>query len=99
MGLCQFQLKEYEAALDSLRRGNRLGLGNNEELSLVARYHEAILYNRFEQFELAYDALMRTAKSDTPSPDLVLAMGLTMLRMPYLPTEAPISKRPSPAPA
>jgi tetratricopeptide (TPR) repeat protein len=93
MGLCQFQLKEYEAALDSLRRGNGLGLGGNEDLALVARYHEAILLNRFEQFELAYEALIRTTKSDTPAPDLVLAMGLTMLRLPFLPAEAPPDKR------
>ncbi len=93
LGLCEFQLKQYELALDHLQRGNALGLGDNQELRLVARYHEAILHNRFAQHELAYDALIKVIGIDNPAPDLLLALGLTMLRMPYLPVEVPSDKR------
>lgn len=93
LGLCEFQLRDYQAALASLRRGNTLGLGDNEELRLVARYHEAILHNRFGQFELAYDAMLRAITPQNPAPDLLIALGLTMLRLPLLPAEAPADKR------
>src|SRR5262245_35993663 len=57
LGLCEFRLRQYEPALIHLRQGNLLGMGENSELRMVARYHEAILHNRFEQFELAYDVM------------------------------------------
>jgi tetratricopeptide (TPR) repeat protein len=93
MGLCEFQLKEYEAALKHLRHGNGFGLGGNDELRRVARFHEAVLLNRFAQFELAYDALSRLFSDQAEMPELVIALGLTMLRMPYLPSETPADKR------
>jgi predicted Zn-dependent protease len=93
MGLCEFRLKEYEAALKHLRHGNSAGLGGNDELRRVARFHEAILLNRFAQFELAYDVLSRLFYEQQELPDLVVALGLTMLRLSYLPVEAPVDKR------
>jgi predicted Zn-dependent protease len=93
LGLCEFRLKEYEAALKHLRHGNSAGLGGNDELRRVARFHEAILLNRFAQFELAYDVLARLFFEEQQLPDLVVALGLTMLRLPYLPVEAPADKR------
>jgi tetratricopeptide (TPR) repeat protein len=93
LGLCEFQLRQYEPALVHLMQGNRLGVGENKELWRVTRYHEAILHNRFEQFELAYDVMTRLASEQMESPDLILALGLTMLRMAYLPEDVPADKR------
>jgi tetratricopeptide (TPR) repeat protein len=93
MGLCEFQLKEYNEAIGHLRRGLALGLGDNREMWLVSRYHEAILLNRFEMFEQAYDALSRLTVEQYETPDLIVALGLTMLRLPHLPSEAPPGKR------
>jgi len=93
LGLCEFQLRQYEPALVHLRQGNLLGVGDNLELRLVTRYHEVILHNRFEQFELAYDVMTRLINEQPETPDLVFALGLTMLRMAYLPPDAPADKR------
>jgi predicted Zn-dependent protease len=93
LGLCEFQLKEYEAALGHLRHGNRFGYGENEELRRVARYHEAILLIRAESFELAYDTLLRFVEPQRESPEVVAAVGLAMLRLAYLPAEIPPDKR------
>jgi tetratricopeptide (TPR) repeat protein len=93
LGLCEFQLRQYEPALNHLRQGNLLGVGENPELRMVARYHEAILHNRFEQFELAYDVMAPLINEQPETPDLVFALGLTMLRMAYLPPDAPADKR------
>ena len=93
LGLCEFQLRQYEPALIHLRQGNLLGVGDNLELRLVTRYHEAILHNRFEQFELAYDVMARLINEQPETPDMVFALGLTMLRMAYLPQDVPADKR------
>src|SRR5262245_6787768 len=57
LGLCEFQTRDYERALASLQRGRTLGLTDNHEIESVVRYHTALLYNRFEQFEVAFEIL------------------------------------------
>jgi tetratricopeptide (TPR) repeat protein len=93
LGLCEFRLRQYEPALIHLRQGNLLGVGDNPELRMVASYHEAILHNRFEHFELAYDVMAPLINEQPETPDLVFALGLTMLRMSCLPPDAPADKR------
>jgi tetratricopeptide (TPR) repeat protein len=93
LGLCQFQLREYDEALKHLRHGNSFGFGDRDELRRVARYHEAILLNRAANFELAYDVLSRVMDKLNESPEVIVALGLAMLRFPYLPAEIPTGKR------
>ncbi len=93
LGLCEYQLKDYQNALLHLQRGRDLGLGGNQEIANVTRYHAAILMNRFEQFELSYAVLQELAKFQNESPSIFEAFGLMMLRLPYLPGEAPADKR------
>lgn len=93
LGLCEYQTREYERALVSLLRGRMLGLGGNEQVNSVVRYHAVILYNRFEHFEIAYEILREFLREGNESPKVVEAFGLTMLRMPYLPNEIPPDKR------
>src|SRR5262245_7279727 len=93
LGLCEFRLRQYEPALIHLRQGNQLGVGENPELRTVARYHESILHNRFGQFELAYEVMAPLINEQPETPDLVFALGLTMLRMACLPPEVPADKR------
>ena len=93
LGLCLFQTGEYERSAVSLQRGRSLGVNDNSELAGVARYHVALLYNRFEYFENAYDILAEFVRVGHESPKVVEAFGLTMLRMPYLPKEIPPAQR------
>ena len=92
-GLCSFRLKEYESALAEVQKGRELGLGDNHDLQAVASYHVAILLTRFGRFELAFEALREFALRDRDSPGVVEAFGLAVLRLPYLPAEAPVEKR------
>lgn len=94
LGLCEFQLKNYEPAVVALQHGRTLGFDGNQELESVVRYHAALLYIRFEKFEIAYEILrefLRTG-NDT-SPKISEAFGLVILRMPFLPAEVPADKR------
>jgi tetratricopeptide (TPR) repeat protein len=93
LGLCQFQTREYEPAVISLQRGRSIGFDGNEELESVVRYHTAILYIRFEQFEIAYQILREFLRVGNNGPKIIEAFGLVILRMPFLPAEVPAEKR------
>ncbi|MFL6274773.1 MAG: tetratricopeptide repeat protein [Blastocatellia bacterium] len=93
LGLCEFQTREYDRAVVSLQRGRAIGFGGNQEIESVVRYHTALLYIRFEQFEIAYDILSEFITVGNDSPKVVEAFGLTLLRMPFLPLEIPPDKR------
>jgi tetratricopeptide (TPR) repeat protein len=93
LGLCEFQTREYERAVVSLQRGRSLGLGDNKEIESVVRYHTALLYIRFEFFEIAYDILTEFLQAGNESPKVMEAFGLAMLRMPFLASEIPPDKR------
>lgn len=92
LGLCEFQTREYERAGNSLLRGRALGLGGNQELESVVRYHTALLYIRFGEFEIAYDILTEFKTAGNESPKVIEAFGLALLRMPFLPNEIPADK-------
>jgi tetratricopeptide (TPR) repeat protein len=93
LGLCEFQTREYDRAVVSLQRGRTLGLTNNREIESVVRYHTALLYIRFEQFEVAFDILSEFMREGRESPKIIEAFGLTMMRLPFLPDEVPPDKR------
>lgn len=93
LGLCLFQTAEYERAAISLQRARTLGVDDNSEFAGVVRYHAALLYNRFEYFENAYDILSEFVRLGHESPKVIEAFGLTMLRMPFLPKEIPPAQR------
>lgn len=93
LGLCEFNTREYDRAVISLQRGRLLGLGGNAQLESVVRYHAALLYIRAEQFEFAFEILREFLREGNESPKVLEAFGLTMLRLPYLPTELPPDKR------
>jgi len=93
LGLCEFQTREYEPALEHLQRGRRLGLAGDKELSRVVRYRTALLLTRNEQSEAATQILNSLAVERGAHPTLVEALGLSTLGLPYLPTELPPDKR------
>ena len=93
LGLCLFQTREYEPAVISLQRGRSLGFDGNQELESVVRYHAALLYIRFAQFEIGYEILREFLRVSNFGPKIAEAFGLVLLRMPYLPNEAPADKR------
>lgn len=93
LGLCEFQTREYERAVVSLQRSRALGLAGNKELESVIRYHTALLYIRFEQYEIAYEILSEFLTVGNDSPKVIEAFGMALMRMPFLPNEIPPDKR------
>jgi tetratricopeptide (TPR) repeat protein len=91
-GLCEFQLKNYERALKQLQAARDLGISSADVMS-VASYNVAILLNRFEQYELAFEVLREFAGRDKDTQGVIEAFGLSVLRMPLLPSEVPADRR------
>jgi tetratricopeptide (TPR) repeat protein len=93
IGLCEFQLKNYEAALADIQNSRILGLGGNKALISVARYHAAIIMTRLGQYELGYEVLRDFAREGNQSMSVIEALGINALRMPFLPSEVAPDKR------
>jgi tetratricopeptide (TPR) repeat protein len=93
MGLCEFQLKNYDQALADIQNSRVLGLGGNRELINVARFHAALMLTRSEQYELGYEVLRDFAREGNQSMSVIEALGINALRMPVLPREAAPDKR------
>jgi len=91
-GLSEFRLRNYERALKELQSARGLGIAS-PEVMVAASYHAAILLNRFEQYEAAIDVLRDFALHQRDSQGVIEAFGLSVLRMPFLPSEAPPDRR------
>jgi len=91
-GLCEFELRSYDRALSDLQRAQALGLPN-KEIYHVATYHLGALLTRYEQFEESLELLARLAREGNESMSIVEALGLSVLRLPFLPSELPPQKR------
>src|SRR5918994_325887 len=92
-GLCEFRLAQYGPALEHLTRANDLGVGDDPSFLAVVGYHRAILLARFEQFERALDLNAGFVRGGNTSSTVVEALGITLLRLPMLPSEVPPEKR------
>jgi tetratricopeptide (TPR) repeat protein len=91
-GLCEFQLKEYEAAALHLGQWLDSGSPGNIDTSRVAWYHLSVLRIRKGQFELAIEPMTQACRSGPETPQLVRAGGLLLLRMAVLPADVPGDK-------
>jgi tetratricopeptide (TPR) repeat protein len=92
-GMCEYRLKDYEAALTSLQKGTDIGYGTNTAVQRVAWFHLAILLVRAGQFELAVKPLTFLARSEPESEGLVEAVGLMLLRRAKLPADISADER------
>jgi tetratricopeptide (TPR) repeat protein len=92
LGLAASRLREYEAALDALGRARTLEIASQEMRSRV-QFETALLLNRTGKHDAAFDVLRAYASEGQDSPTVIVAFGLSMLRMRELPEEVPPEKR------
>jgi tetratricopeptide (TPR) repeat protein len=93
LGLCEFQAREYDRALASLQKGRMLGLSANKSLKYVSDYHAALLLSRFEHFEASYEILNSLVREHHNNPNLIEALGISAVRLPFLPAELAPQRR------
>ncbi len=92
-GLCEFELRQYDAALTDLLQARKMGVGRSAGIATVVRYHAAILLTRVGEFEVANEILAEFVGDAADTPQVIEAFGLNVLRMPMLPSEFPAAAR------
>ncbi len=91
LGLCEFQLARYDDARTHIEQGRQLGLGDNAELARVMRYHEGLLSILKGDFEKALDTLGSLSYEGLKSEELIISLGLAVLRIGMTPKEININ--------
>ena len=92
-GLCEYHLRDYDAALKSLRQTERLGFQESQELSRAARLHLALLLTKIGKYEEAVALLTALTRIDKKTPEIIVAAGIAGLRRPWIPPEVPEASR------
>ncbi|MDQ3818420.1 MAG: tetratricopeptide repeat protein [Acidobacteriota bacterium] len=93
LGICEFQLARYDDALQHIKQGRQLGVGDNLELTRVMRYHEGVLQILKGEFEQAQQTLGTLSYEGLKSEDLIIALGLAALRIGMTPKQVDINYR------
>ena len=93
LGLSEFESRQYTRALDHLQQSEVVGLGDNKKIRTTVSYVTAILLTRSEQFDDSMDILLARVASGGDTSSLVEPLGLSALRLPFLPDEIPAGSR------
>src|SRR5882762_3112788 len=93
LGLCEYETKDYERALQHLQTWSAKGFPGTTDLIDVAVFHWALLLTRKGRFVESLYLLAVEAGQLRGGPALVEAMGLASLRMPNLPEDYPPERR------
>jgi tetratricopeptide (TPR) repeat protein len=93
-GLCEFQLRDYKAALKSLTQVQHLGPLGNPGLSSTSKFHLALVLTKLGYSEKAIEWLYKVIRIEgKKTPEIVVALGIAGLRKPWIPSEVPESYR------
>jgi len=93
LGLAASRVGDYDAALAALGRARALEIASPEMRSRV-QFETALVLNRTGQHDAAFDVLRAYASEGQDSPTVIVAFGLSMLRLRQMPDEVPPEKRP-----
>ncbi len=93
LGLCEYEAREFDPALDHIERGLKLGIPAGDALAKVARYHAALILTRGGQFERALQFFGQLAVLGAGDRDTVIATGIAGLRLAIPPEQLPENKR------
>jgi len=89
LGLCEFETKEYDKALNHIYQARRLGLGDDPQIRRVVLFHEMLLLTRLQEYESATQVLMSVVKEGGAGAAVIEAAGIAGLRRPIFPEELP----------
>ena len=92
-GLCEYKLRQWGAALDSLGHVERLNFQEPPELARAARLHLALALTKTGSFEKGITELTELTRIYKKTPEAIVAAGIAGLRRPWLPSEVPEASR------
>jgi tetratricopeptide (TPR) repeat protein len=88
-GLCEYKLRTYDAALESLAHAANLKFQEPPELAQAARLHLALMLNKSGSFERAIAVLSEMIRAGGKPPEAIAVAGMAGLRRSWLPWEVP----------
>jgi tetratricopeptide (TPR) repeat protein len=92
-GLCEYKLRRYDAALDSLSHAEGLKFTGPPELARAARLHLALVLTKSGSFERAINVLTELTRMHKKTPEIVVAAGIAGLRQPWILSDVPEASR------
>jgi tetratricopeptide (TPR) repeat protein len=92
-GLCEYRLGRYDEAAAHLQQARLRGIGENRDLERVMRFHEATLYLLRSNFETAQRIFTSLCLENVQSQELILGLGLAVLRMSAVPKQLDLGSR------
>lgn len=92
LGLSKFEEGDYDGALGDLQQANSMGVGEDPSMNNIVDYHLAILLNAHDECDAARMLLSSLFIRGVRSEDLEIALGLSLLRVPILPSQLDPSK-------
>jgi tetratricopeptide (TPR) repeat protein len=87
LGLCEFELRQDDAALKHLETAKSLEISSNPQLRLVMLYHDGLLLLRAGKYRAAETSLGVLCRDSVPNDDVVKAIGWAVFRI--SPKDAP----------
>lgn len=93
LGLCEFRMQEYGAALESLEKALQIGIPADEPLLRPIQLHAAMLATKAGLFEKSMPLCRALALRFGEWPELVALAGATVLRRPIFPAEVAAEDR------
>jgi tetratricopeptide (TPR) repeat protein len=82
LGLCEFELRQYDSALQHIKAGQALGTVDDSQFRRVMLYHEGILQLYRSEFGEAQQTLDLLASEGGETEDATTALGMAVLRAP-----------------
>ena len=92
LGLCEFETHDYRNSIIHLQTGLSKGLGGNVELINAVNYHRALIENMRGDFDGAQTTLSALVARGVLSNVVKFALGMSLLRVPLLPSQVDPSK-------
>jgi tetratricopeptide (TPR) repeat protein len=87
LGLCEFETGDYAASFTHLQSAARLGFAEVPEVKKITLYHLGLLLNMQGEFERAPAVLGESAGSSSFPEQIKTALGMSLLRVPLLPSQ------------
>ena len=93
LGLCEYELKQYDAALGHIQKGLAAGIEDDQQMTLVVKFHEALILNKKREFFAAFRKYAEFVPQEIRDEQVFLGAGLLAMHLAWIPAEIPAEKR------
>ncbi len=93
LGMAEYELGDFQPALADILKGESIGLANNPQFVAAVHYRAALIELNRSAFVMAMKQLTPLAAAGNDSPDVIEALGLTVLKIKGQPGKLEESQR------